>query len=276
MRSFFVFVILLSSVGPLPGQVSTADIRALVAQVNAGGDEAVREQLPSLLSTYPNNPGVLYLQALVTREGADAVRTYQSIVDKFPQNEWADDALYKVYQFYYALGLYRTAELKLNQLKTSYPMSPYVDAAAADNAGAAAADQAPTFPAQSAGAVKTPEKVVELPVQTPREKPADSVQEKPRSTVPVSPADPPPVHPEAAIPVRFSLQVGAFTLQANAESQKARFEAMGYSADMMSKVRDTRALFIVLVGDYATYDDARTAAAAVKKKMGVDAIVISR
>ena len=51
---------------------------------------------------------------------------------------------------------------------------------------------------------------------------------------------------------------------------------MGYSADMMSKVRDTRALFIVIVGDYATYDEAKAAAAAVKKKMGVDAIVISR
>jgi len=276
MRSLFVVIIILSSVSPLVAQVSTADIRALVAQVNAGGDEAVREQLPSLLSTYPNNPGVLYLQALVTREGADAVRTYQSIVDNFPQSEWADDALYKVYQFYYALGLYRTAELKLNQLKTSYPMSPYVDAAAADNPDAAAAEQTPTAPARSTEAVKLPEKVFDQPVQTPREKPADTAREKPQNTVPVSPAEPPPVHPEAAVPVRFSLQVGAFTLQANAESQKARFEAMGYSADMMSKVRDTRALFIVLVGDYATYDDAKSAAAVVKKKMGVDAMVISR
>lgn len=276
MRSLFILIIIVSSVNPLVAQVSTADIRALVAQVNAGGDEAVREQLPSLLSTYPNNPGVLYLQALVTREGADAVRTYQSIVDNFPQNEWADDALYKVYQFYYALGLYRTAELKLNQLKTSYPMSPYVDAAAADNPDAAAAEQAPAAPAQSTEAMKAPEKILDQPGQTPREKPTDTVQQKPQSTVPVSPAEPPPVHPEAAIPVRFSLQVGAFTVQANAESQKTRFEAMGYSADMMSKVRDTRALFIVLVGDYGTYDEAKSAAVAVKKKMGVDAMVISR
>ena len=37
MRSFFVFVILLSSVSPLPGQVSTADIRALVAQALTHG-----------------------------------------------------------------------------------------------------------------------------------------------------------------------------------------------------------------------------------------------
>ena len=104
---------------------------ALVAQVNAGAGDAVREQLPALLSEHPNDPGVLYLQALLTREGADAVRTYQSIVDNFPKNEWADDALFKVYQFYYALGLYRTADLKMDQLKAEYPASPYCIGAAA-------------------------------------------------------------------------------------------------------------------------------------------------
>ena len=46
MRSLFILIIIVSSVSPLVAQVSTADIRALVAQVNAGGDEAVREQLP--------------------------------------------------------------------------------------------------------------------------------------------------------------------------------------------------------------------------------------
>ena len=86
-------------------------------QRRAGGTGT--EQLPALLSKYPNHPGVLYLQGLLTKEGAEAVRIYQSIVDNFPKSEWADDAVYKTYQFYYSLGLFRTAELKMNQLKAA-------------------------------------------------------------------------------------------------------------------------------------------------------------
>jgi cell division septation protein DedD len=50
---------------------------------------------------------------------------YQTIVDNFPDSEWADDALYRLYQYYYSLGLYKTGDAKLQQLKELYPLSPY-------------------------------------------------------------------------------------------------------------------------------------------------------
>lgn len=81
---------------------------------------------------------------------------------------------------------------------------------------------------------------------------------------------------DTVIPVRFALQVGAFGLQNNAQSLKERFDAFGYPVEMISKVKDTRALFLVWVGNYATYEEARAAGQDVKRKMGVDAIVISR
>jgi cell division septation protein DedD len=269
MRFLVILLILLTPAATVIAQDELPNIQKLVAQVNDGADEDVREQLPSLVSNYPNNPGVLYLQALLTREGADAVRTYQSIVDNFPKSEWADDALYKVYQFYYALGLYRTAELKLNQLKTSYPSSAYAAAAANDvpvsNLPAPViTDQAPAETTEKPGVPTNPETVQELPTE-----------KAPEDVAPAT-TEPAPVSSETAIPVRFSLQVGAFTLQANAETQKTRFETLGYSAGMVSKVRDTRALFIVLVGDNPTYEEAKKAAAGVKKKTGIEAMVISR
>ncbi|MCC6398274.1 MAG: SPOR domain-containing protein [Bacteroidetes bacterium] len=257
-------------------QGTAPDIQQMVAQVNAGAGESVREQLPSLISKYPNHPGVMYLQALLTREGADAVRTYQGIVDNFPSSEWADDALYKVYQFYYALGLYRTAELKMTQLRTSYPASPFGGEAAGAAQGARPSLPTPDPLAQQpATVVSTPPEThtsQEPGVAETSAEPPPQTSEQPSEATPVSPQP----HSDAPIPVRFSLQVGAFTLHANAETQKARFESQGYPAEMVSKVRDTRSLFIVLVGDYATYEEAKGAAAAVKKKMGIDAIVISR
>ena len=159
MKQVILILVLLLVLVPGAGaQKGEPDIGKYVNQINEGQVQQVREQLPALLSKYPNHPGALYVQALLTREGAEAVRIYQSIVDNFPQSEWADDAVYKTYQFYYSLGLYRTAELKMNQLKAQYPVlavSPgtrrALRAAAerqrtAREHGAAAADTAGTEP----------------------------------------------------------------------------------------------------------------------------------
>ena len=81
---------------------------------------------------------------------------------------------------------------------------------------------------------------------------------------------------DTALAARFVLQVGAFGVQKNAEALKDRFEAFGYPVEMISRVKDTRALFLVWVGNYSTHEEARTAGQEVKRKMGVDAIVISR
>ena len=77
------------------------------------------------MTNYQNNPGVMYLQAVLTTDGTEASKLYQNIVDNFPKSEWGDDALYKLYQYYYSIGLYKTAEQKLAQLKEEYPFSAY-------------------------------------------------------------------------------------------------------------------------------------------------------
>ena len=127
MKSTALVVILgILLVATCVARAEDPDIDRFLARVEKGEAEEVRMELQSLLSRYPNNPGVLYLQGVLTTDGTEAVRIYQSIVDNFPKSAWADDALYKVYQFYYAIGLYRTAEIKLNQLRTDYPRSKYL------------------------------------------------------------------------------------------------------------------------------------------------------
>jgi cell division protein FtsN len=173
---------------------------------------------------------VLYLQGLTTTEGAEAVRIYQSIVDNFPASEWADDALYKVYQFYYSLGLYRTAEIKMAQLRKSYPGSTYLT-------GTSAADTQ-QLPEDSASAA--------TPVAAP------------------APAE------------QYTLQVGAYTTAANAERQKSFFESQGYAVEVINKVKEGRSLFLVLVGTYASADEARSDGTEIKKKHNVDCIVTTK
>jgi cell division septation protein DedD len=61
----------------------------------------------------------------LTTDGVESVKIFQNIVDNFPKSEWGDDALFKLYQYYYSIGLYKTAEQKLVQLKDEYPFSAY-------------------------------------------------------------------------------------------------------------------------------------------------------
>ncbi|MBI3004338.1 MAG: SPOR domain-containing protein [Ignavibacteriales bacterium] len=101
------------------------DIQRRLEMIERGQVESVKSELPTLMTNFQNHPGVLYLQGVLTTDGAEAAKIYQSIVDNFPKNEWADDALFKLYQYYYSVGLYKTADQKLAQLKQEYPFSAY-------------------------------------------------------------------------------------------------------------------------------------------------------
>ncbi len=77
-----------------------------------------------------------------------------------------------------------------------------------------------------------------------------------------------PVREAAAPPpLRFALQVGAFTTQVNAEKQKQFFEQLGYPVEVLNKVKDNRALFLVWVGTYPTYDEAKAGGVTIKKEV---------
>ncbi len=117
--------IFLFSTSFLAAQLNEQDVRQRLDLIHSGKISEVRTEVQSLLKQLPNDPGVQYLDAYVTESGDQAVKKYQTFVDTFPQNEWADDALYKVYQYYYAVGLYKTAEAKLNLLNEQYPNSIY-------------------------------------------------------------------------------------------------------------------------------------------------------
>jgi SPOR domain len=215
-------------------------ITKLVVLVEQGHSDQVKGELERLQKSSPNDPGVMYLQALLMTDGSEAVRMYQSIVDNFPRSQWADDALFKVYQFYYSLGLYRTADLKMAQLRKEYPTSRYISQAAVDDTTAQADEQ--DVPA---GAV------------------SDSVN-----------SEGPPI---TEVPSGgFTLQVGAYSTQVNAEKQKVFFEDMNLPVEVINRVKEGASLYIVLVGNFATADDARAKGAEIKKSYNIDSMVIQR
>lgn len=126
------------------------DIQRRLELIDRGQAEAVKAELPTLMTNFQNHPGVLYLQAVLMSDGSEAVKTYQSIVDNFPTSEWADDALFRLYQYYYSIGLYKTADQKLEQLKKDYPFSTYASDQALAEEPKAVTAEAPVVVAQPA------------------------------------------------------------------------------------------------------------------------------
>lgn len=102
------------------------DIRSLLVLVNKGNEQLLRTKLPQLLEQHPRHAGLLYVKALITADGDEAVGYYQTVVAESPDSEWADDALYRLYQYYYSLGAYNVAAQQLAELKRKYPKSPHL------------------------------------------------------------------------------------------------------------------------------------------------------
>ncbi len=228
------------------GQADT-EVAAYVKMLEQGRADQVKSDLSSLITKYQNHPGVMYLQARLANDGVEAMKMYQGILDNFPQSEWADDALYYTYQYYYSLGLYRTADLKLQQLKKNYPNSPYVKG-------------------------KTASKPL----------PPDEAVPKVTSTTP-SPAPEKPLAPQSegtmeadAAQGAYAIQVGAFSTLSNAEKLKSFFEDLNYPVEIQNKVRGGRSLFLVWVGSFNTAEEAKKFGTEVKSKHQIESIVVMR
>jgi cell division septation protein DedD len=247
----------------------TPDIESYVSRIERGEEEQVRLELPALVTKYPKEPGIMYLQGMLTLDGAEAVRNYyQKIVDAHPNSEWADDALYKVYKFYYALGLYRTAESKLNQLKANYPNSKY----ASETEGLKEVTEGRTEPSLSPTvsidkseenkAEESSKPATTIPVETTKEEASASEREKAPGVVPSL--------------GKFTLQVGAYSTRANATKQQMLFAYHKYPAEIVGRMRGSKELFFVYVGTYKTEAEAKTIGEEIRKSLNIDYVVVAR
>lgn len=118
----FLLFILFSSLT----SAQDVDIVSYLRQIESGNKEEAETMLFQLKKEYPNSPSVMFLEGVLTENGQDAIVIYSQIVNTYPLSKYADAALYRIYSYYFALGLYETAAGHLNRLKKNYPESPYI------------------------------------------------------------------------------------------------------------------------------------------------------
>ncbi len=205
--------------------------------VENGQAERVRAQLPNLLKEHPNDASFLFLDAVLTEAGDEAVEKYKAILKKYPNSNFADASLYRIFSYYFALGYYKTAEDYLAKLKNDYPASPYLKVA----------DR--TIPEE--------ELDQQLKLQPPKKEEKKSA-----------------VNEVKSIEGKFTIQAGAFLNYKNAERLKNNFIKSGYYSTTYPKEVGGSILNVVIVGKFNSEAEAKNFLPKLKKEYKLNGRVI--
>ncbi len=73
-------------------------VRQALLRLAQGKRDSLAAALPELLRRYPNEPGVLLLQARLLSDAQQALPLYERILREYPKSVWADDALCSIVQ----------------------------------------------------------------------------------------------------------------------------------------------------------------------------------
>lgn len=126
MKQFFIAALFFSFLFYSVAICQEVDIVPYLKQIEKGESNSVKEILPKLKKENPNSANLIFLEGVLTENGQEAISIYQNFVEKYPNNSYADAALYRIYSYYYALGFYDTASKVLKNLTNKYPDSPYI------------------------------------------------------------------------------------------------------------------------------------------------------
>ncbi len=224
MKNHFLFytaalIIIIACTNPANAQ--DTDIVSYLKKIERGDLQSVEAKLPELKKDFPNSPSVKFLEGVLAKNGETAVSIYLNLVKNYPRSRYADAALYRIYSYYYSLGMFNAAAGYLNKLKTDYPDSPYLDIAKK----------------------KIPPK--DNPVIGLKKEESGEKEVKDKKAVSKDKEE-----------YGYTIQAGAFTVGANADKLKKEFEKAGYSSRVEEKTVAGTAFQIVYVGKFVNNDDA--------------------
>ena len=84
---------------------SQTNIVPALKDIEQGDLIGARTKLGTLLAKFPSDPSVNFLDAVLTEDGVEAVNKYTQIFNQYPQNQYADAALYRTFSYYYSFFL---------------------------------------------------------------------------------------------------------------------------------------------------------------------------
>ena len=259
MNKFLFFYFLLIS------QFFGQNIDLYLSLIDEGKTEGVIEILPELISKYPNNPGVIYIKALMTEDGKTSIDIYNDIIKKYPDTKFAPYAAMKIGEYFYARGLYTQASKLFKNIPLKYPrfsdvqratdlmVNSFIAIGEADSARYYGLIIKSMFPKVDIGTDDLSEK----------NKPLAQVFEfkKNRQQIDLGP---------------YVIQVGAFSTKENAGRLKLQISQLGHDVSISNVESNGRTLYAVRVNRFKTKNRAEKIGKNIKSKIGVDYRVLYR
>ena len=89
-------------------------------EIYRGNTSDAVERLPSLIHKYPESPTVMFMQGLLERNVERSIEIYKSIYNFHPGSPYADEAVMKIGEYYYTLGLYTQSSEWLKKMHIHY------------------------------------------------------------------------------------------------------------------------------------------------------------
>lgn len=238
------------------------NIDMYISLIDEGQIRSVKEKLPELISKYPNNAGVLYLQALLTKDGMKSLELYNLIIKKFPKSSYSDDAIVKLGEYFYARGLYSQASKQLAQFPRRHPrfydMQRVIDILISSFQAVGQSDSARYYLSIYQGMFPY------LDVQQYGIKPStvDNFQpDKKKHSLKSAP---------------YVIQIGAFNSIKNANRLKLQANQIGHEVEIIKVETNDRTLNAVRIVRYQSKNAAEKVGQTVKRKLGVDYRVLYR
>ncbi len=108
----------------------TEKVRSYVKMVAEGKIAEAKWGYKQIAKDYPNDPGVIFLGAVLDENAANAVKVYKKIVTDFPKSEWADDAYWRLIQYNVVMNELAKAKAELEGFKLRYPSSVFLEPSA--------------------------------------------------------------------------------------------------------------------------------------------------
>jgi len=235
MKNLFIILILFLPLSYFWAQ--EVDIIPTLKMIESGEISEAKKASSKLFEKFPNDPSVIFLDAVLTSNGNQALKKYSKVFNDYPNSKFADAALYRVFSYYYTLGSYTKAANLLEIMKNKYPDSPYIKAAER------------TIPE---------EKLIDEPVN-------EEVVSKPKVEEFTNTVQSP----------RFTIQAGAFLNRKNAEALKEKIESKGFPSSITTKEVGGSLLNVVTGGKFITESDASELLNYLHSNLGLNARIIS-
>jgi len=256
----------------LTAQTDSRLAEALRLAGDGRGDSAravVRGLLARLSPADSVYPEALYTAGILAGDASEAQRHLQRVAIEHSLSPWADDALYRLAQLYYAQADPGTTVQTVARLRREYPGSPVLPRAA-------------FWGARASFDLRDQQGGCDL-LRIALEGAGDDIEFKNQvgyyagrcATMAVIPADsaptPRPADTTQRPPAAYSVQVLAVKNAGQVDDMLTRLRVMGYQGHV---VRDTDGLLKVRVGRYPTRQEAQAAQQRLKTRLGGQPFVV--